>query len=578
MTCKVAKRDPSGLASWRRAASAGRGGGSDGKGPVRTAAIVLVALCLAALMTGVLSASAGAVPSDTVAKQIAGIPLSVYVGPRGQCQSSYTVNGQVEGNFYPGGGNEFLAPFSPVGDCGFFLAFPEGAGQPTNLVSKTFGFSGTAGPSMSNVYTPVSQSDVSGDGSAANPFLQTTVFKVVDSGAKEDAQITETTTYVNGAPQFSSKYDVKNTSGSPLFFRAMYAGDLYVNGDDHGVGVLLGGPPRFIGGQNASSGVLGGLQEEPLPALAWSSLEELSYPAVWTKVTGTVADEKAFEGKFELENVDNAVGVEWDQFRSTALASGKEASFSIVNRTQVPSGLGVSPATQTHPVGQTASVTVTAVDTAGTPYANRPLVYKIEGANPKTGSVTTNAGGQAVISYIGTAPGIDTMQMFLDLAGTGVQAPQDPAAAATVTWQPAPPTPSSSYKVQSIKANSDGTITIVFVPSQDGTATVEVTVPTGTISRNASLAKKKCKKNQVRIKGKCRPKTTVSGKVTAAGKGGVPLKITVKPSRKVKKALAKGKKVQLTAKLTYKSLLGGSPTVRSFHFTVKARKKTKKHR
>jgi len=539
---------------------------------------VLGALCLATLAAGVLSASARAVPSDTVAKQIAGTPLSVYVGPRGQCQSSYTVNGQVEGNFYPGGGNEILAPFSPVGDCGFFLAFPEGPGQPTNLVSKTFGFTGTAGPSMSNIYTPVSQSAVGGDGSAANPFVQTTVFKVVDSGPKEDAQITETTSYVNGAPQFSSKYEVKNTSGSPLFFRAMYAGDLYVNGDDHGVAVLLGGPPRFIGGQNATSGVLGGLQEEPLPAQPWSSLEELSYPAVWTKVTGKVADEKAFEDKIELENVDNAVGVEWDQFRSTGLASGQETSFSIVNRTQIPSGLGVSPATQAHQAGQSASVTVTAVDTAGTPYANRPLVYKIEGANPKTGSVTTNAGGQAAISYTGTAPGIDTMQMFLDLAGTGVQASQDPAAAATVTWEPAPPTPSSSYRIQSIKANSDGTLTIVFVPVQDGIATVEVTVPTGTISRSASIAKKKnCRKNQVRIKRKCRRKTTVSGKVTAAGKAGVALKITVKPSRKVRKALAKGKKLQLTAKLTYKSLLDASPTVRSFHFTVKA-KNSKKHR
>jgi hypothetical protein len=104
-----------------------------------------------------------------------------------------------------------------------------------------------------------------------------------------------------------------------------------------------------------------------------------------------------------------------------------------------------------------------------------------------------------------------------------------------------------------------------------------VTVPTATISRNASIAKaKKCKKNQIKIHGKCRPKTSVSGKVTAKGKAGVPLKITVKPSSKVKKALAKGKKVQLTAKLTYKSVLGGTPVVKTYHFTVKAKKKKKK--
>jgi hypothetical protein len=537
---------------------------------------VTVLMLILGIVASLPAASWAFEPSDTTATTIPGSPMTVYVGPRGQCQSSYLVNGKANGNFFPGG-EPYV--FSPVGDCGFFLAFPAGSGQPASLVNKTFGFKGNAGPNPEpeDVYTPLTQSGVTGNGSAATPFSQTTVFNVVDSAKKEDALITETTTYVNGAPQFNSTYAVKNTSGSTLYFRAMYAGDLFVNGADQGVGVFLGGPPPFIGGQNTASGVLGGLLEEPLPALQWSSYEELAYPDVWSKVLNTVEEATAFNKGIEPNNVDNAVGVEWDQFRTTGLASNKEATFSIVNRTQVPTGLGVSPATQAHTVGQTATVTVTALDTGGAPYANRPLVYSITGANPKTGSVTTNAAGQATISYVGTAAGSDTMQMFLDLAGTGVPTAQDPAATATIGWAPAPPTPTGSYTVRSIKANSDGTITIVFVPVQEGTATVEVTVPTATISRNASIAKaKKCKKNQIKIHGKCRPKTSVSGKVTAKGKAGVPLKITVKPSSKVKKALAKGKKVQLTAKLTYKSVLGGTPTVKTYHFTVKAKKKKKK--
>jgi hypothetical protein len=545
--------------------------------PKRSIAITCTALTLImGIVAGLPAAGLAFEPSDTTAATIPGSPMSVYVGPRGQCQSSYLVNGKANGNFFPGG-EPYV--FSPVGDCGFFLAFPAGSGQPTSLVNKTFGFKGNAGPNpeAEETYTPLTQSEVTGNGSAATPFSQTTVFKVVDSAKKEDALITETTTYVNGAAQFNSTYTVKNTSSSTLYFRAMYAGDLFVNGADQGIGVFLGGPPPFIGGQNTASGVLGGLQENPLPALQWSAYEELAYPDVWSKVLDTVEEATAFKAGIEPNNVDNAVGVEWDQFRTTGLASGKEASFSIINRTQVPSGLGVSPATQAHTVGQTATVTVTALDTGGTPYANRPLVYSIGGVNPKNGSVTTNSAGQATISYVGTAVGSDTMQMFLDLAGTGTQTAQDPAATATIGWTPAPPTPSGSYTVQSIKANSDGTITILFVPVQEGTATVEVTVPTATISRNASLAKaKKCKKNQIKIHGKCRPKTSVSGKVSAKGKAGVPLKITVKPSSKVKKALAKGKKVQLTAKLTYKSVLGGAPVVKTYHFTVKAKKKRKK--
>jgi hypothetical protein len=222
---------------------------------------------------------------------------------------------------------------------------------------------------------------------------------------------------------------------------------------------------------------------------------------------------------------------------------------------------------------------VTATDNVGTPYASRSLVYSIGGANPKSGSVTTDASGVATISYVGAAAGLDTIQMFLDLAGTGVRATQDPSAAAQITWAPPPPVPTSTYKVQSIHANADGTITIVFVPTQSGAATLEVTVPTGTISRKEALAakKKKCKRGQIKIKGKCRPKTTVSGRVSAAGVGGVPLALTVKSSGKVKRALKKGRTVVLTATLTYQSALGGAPAVQVFHFTIKAKRKKHHH-
>jgi hypothetical protein len=143
---------------------------------------------------------------------------------------------------------------------------------------------------------------------------------------------------------------------------------------------------------------------------------------------------------------------------------------------------------------------------------------------------------------------------------------------------PPPPTPNSSYKIQSIHANSDGTITIVLVPTQGGTATLEVTVPTATIARKEAIAArrhraKKCRRGQVKIKGKCRPKTTVSGKVSATGVAGVPLTLTVAPSGNVRKALLKGKNVHLTATLSYKSALGGAPTVQTYNVTVKGKRR-----
>jgi hypothetical protein len=534
-----------------------------------------VAACLGALAVSGLALAGGAgAQTDSTAVTIPGNPLTVDIGPLGECQSSYLVNGEVAGNFYLGS--------NVVGDCGFFLAFPTaGTGQPVPLKNKTFGFNGAAGPSLANIYTPVSQSPVTGAGTEASPYTQTTVFNVEDEAKTIYAVITETTTYVNGAPQFTSTYTVKNNSSSKIYFRAIYAGDLFVNGNDRGIGVFLGGPPRFIGGQNTGSGVIGGFQE----VTPWSAWQEAywsnpeGFPGIasgdngiWRDVEETDEQLNAFNDTIEPMELDNGAGVEWDQYRTEGLEKGHEASFTIINRTQIPSLLQFSPASQTLTQGQTETVNVTAVDTANQPYAGKNLRYTVTGANPQTGSVVLNGAGQAQISYVGNNAGADSIQMYVDLGNTGTQTTADPSGTATVTFLPKPPTPNSSYVIQSIKANSNGTVTITFVPAQGGTATVEVTVPTATISRRAAAARKKCKHGQIKIKGKCRPATTLSGKLSATGVAGVPLSLTVKPSGKVTSALKKGRTVTLTARLTYRSALGGAPTVQVFHITVKPKK------
>jgi hypothetical protein len=538
------------------------------------------------LSLGVAGASAGSVT-------LPGGPLNVSIGSLGQCESSY-----------PNIGNNFFPPNGGEGDCGFFLAFPKVTGQATNLEGKVFGFAGSAGPRLggSNEYTFIEQGPISGAGTVGDPYSEATKYKV-SVASKDYAVITDVTSYVNGEAQFTSTYTVENVTGkaapaaeaTSLFFHAIIAGDLFVANDDHGTGVFLGGPPKFIGGRNPNTGTLGGFIEA---TPAWTNYQEGYWDGpeifgsedptdqgIWNAVRIAAASTGGvFNDTIDPALIDNGAGASWDDHLEVGkgLAPGHTASYSIINRSQVPTTLGVQPVSQTLSVGQTATVKVTATDNVGTPYSGRPLVYSIGGANPKSGSVTTDSSGVATISYVGTAAGLDTMQMFLDLAGTGAQATQDPASTAQITWAPlppTPPTPNSGYRVQSIHANSDGTITIVFVPVQDGTATVEVTVPTATISRNAAIAakRKKCKRSQIRIKGKCRPKVTLSGKITASGKAGVALKLTVKPSSKVRKALKKGKTVQLTAKLIYKSKLGGKPVTQIFHVTVKAPKKKKRH-
>ncbi len=140
-----------------------------------------------------------------------------------------------------------------------------------------------------------------------------------------------------------------------------------------------------------------------------------------------------------------------------------------------------------------------------------------------------------------------------------------------------PPTPNSAYTIKSIVVNSNGTVTITFVPVDSGEATLVVTVPTASIASTTAVAAKakKCKHDQVKIKGKCLPINTVSGKTSAHGTAGVELKLKVNLSSKVKALLHKGKTVHVTATLTYKSSLGGKATVHTYHLTIKGVKKKK---
>ncbi len=290
------------------------------RGLARARGRTRVALCGAGAMT--LFALAAAIPpgasaqSDSTAVTIPGAPMTVYVGPRGECQSSYTIAGQVAGNYYFGP--------NPVGDCGFFLAFPKEVGvkkNPVSLAGKTFGFEGQAGPRGLEEYEPGPQSPVTGNGSTATPYSQTTTFFVKPEATKL-AEVTETTTYINGQPQFTSTYSVKNIGGNKFYARALYAGDLYVNGNDLGIGVFGGGPPRFIGGQNTNSGVVGGFVE----ASPWANWQEAYWSepfgglsegdnGIWHDIEHSFEPEGAtvFNNTIEPQEVDNGAGVEFAQ-------------------------------------------------------------------------------------------------------------------------------------------------------------------------------------------------------------------------------------------------------------------------
>ncbi len=205
-----------------------------------------------------------------------------------------------------------------------------------------------------------------------------------------------------------------------------------------------------------------------------------------------------------------------------------------------------------------------------------PAVVPEPGGIPQNNPVIVGTGGgNAEIAYEsnpGTGP-----QVFLESINYAALYAADnppPSVKPPTPPPPPPPPPSSEFKVEAIVTSSGGTITITIVVTQPGEASLTVTISTSTLAHSAAVdAKaKKCKHGQIKLKGKCVSATTVVGKTSANATAGVPLKLTVNLSSKIKALLKKGKTVHLTGTLTFQSALGGKPTTHTYNLTVKGHK------
>ncbi|WP_028057471.1 Ig-like domain-containing protein [Candidatus Solirubrobacter pratensis] len=358
---------------------------------------------------------------------IAGTPLTVHVGDHGQLQAFRA--GEASGFFY--------RPSSQLGDAGFFLAFP--GTQPLSLATKVFGFDGAAGPDAPPLtpYTTFSKSAATGAGTPDAPFKQVTVYDVPAA-----ARITQTTSYVNGAQEFTVRWDVKNISGSPLRYKALAAADFYFEGSDRGTGVFTQGPPRFIGGTNADTGRSGGFVEVP-SAPAWTHYQALEYggnvaiPDVWDdkiEVAGA-STSPTFDDTVEGQPTDNAGGVEWDDtLTGDALAPNATKTYSLVVRSALPAALQFDKTNAGAPQRTPIAFIATAKDTSGQPFTGKPLRFSITGANPLSSAATIDAAGNAVITDPGTNAGADTIVAFVDLNGDGARQDNEPQASTLATF------------------------------------------------------------------------------------------------------------------------------------------------
>jgi hypothetical protein len=510
----------------------------------------LVAAVTAALTLGALAAASA--PAATTA--LGGSPLNVYVGDLGQLQAFRA--GQPNGIFY--------RPSSLEGDAGFFIADRDN--------SLVYGFDGNAGPFGLTSYTAGTQTGPTGSGSAADPLKLVTTYAVTGRYA-----ITQTTTYINGSQQFRIRWDVTAVGGT-RHFKALAAADFYFEGSDKGTGIFTQGPPRFIGGTNADTGNSGGFEEVPATS-AWSAYQALPFgndpTEVWGKVEDAAASDPAsFDNTVVGEQVDNAGGVEWDQYRlggtPGSLANGATATFELVARNAVPSALQMNPTNAGSPQGVPINFTVTAFDTNGQPYANRTIRYQIVGANAGSGQATTNAVGAAVLTDPGTNAGADTVIAFLDFNNNGTREAVEPQASALGTFIDNI-RPSCKVKVSGDRpggSGGEGKPLVITVNCGEGaTVTVKTSLQPASAASRAAVVDKKKRKKKVTVKLKTRKVVVTAGKA---------FKVSYKIPNSVRRRYA-GKTMRITTTITARDLAGNTSTAKATRTVKFAKYKKKKH-
>ena len=443
--------------------------------------------CLPAALLGAALSALLAAPALAASVSLGGSPLNVTVGDQGQLQAfrlDRTNPADPPGIFYH--------PTRELGDAGFFLAFPSGG------PGGVWGFNGSAGPALTNLYTStgagLGQDAVTGAGTATSPLTQVSRYAV-----GSQVKITQTTTYVNGAQEFRVHWDVQNTSGAALTYKAIAAADFFFEGDDAGTGIFTQGPPRFIGGTNVDSGSSGGFVEA---SPAWSHYQALNYPSVWTKIEGAAMTTDPVWDDTVLDHPDdNAGGVEWD---NQTLADNATQAYDLVIRSAVPSALQLNPTNAGSRQGVPVSITATAVDSNGQPYAGKTLRYTIAGPNATTGSATLNAAGSAVITDPGANAGTDDVTVFVDFNGDGVREPVEPQATALATFVDAVP-PTCTIKVSGTLpgGGASGKPLVISVSCGEGaTVTVATTLTPPSRSSHAASAARKHKPKKIKLKTK----------------------------------------------------------------------------
>ena len=240
----------------------------------------LAALAVAATLAAASSAAGATCPGQC--QTLASSPLTVKASADTAMQVYYA--GDTAGQVYN--------PSSDHGNSGTYVA----------AAGRLFGPQGNA------AYTEVSQSGVSGNGSAGAPFTVVTVVDLPGAGLR----LTETVRLVAGQPYFRIDRRLTNLAAVPITASVFAYADLYLRGSDRGFGYFEPNA-RAIGGQTPN----GDFFQIFVPITPAAHYEEGSFSTVFSRINGVATGGPPLADTLlpppdPANIVDNGAALQWD--------------------------------------------------------------------------------------------------------------------------------------------------------------------------------------------------------------------------------------------------------------------------
>ena len=249
-------------------------------------------------------------------------PLThVWIGNELSCQAQHVTDGTT---------HEFYPPGTIPGDCGTFIAMGG------TLYAPDFAnHGGTATGQLGTyvVFTPISQTPVTGTGTSADPFKVVTVVNVATTGLR----IQQTDAYVIGEESYRTDTMIINNGEGPASGILFRAADAFLQGSDSGYGFteVFGGNRNAVGCSANPNNTPPGRIEEWVPLTDNNNFYEAFYGEIWHWI-GTKVAFPNLCGCTTLQ--DNGAGISWN----FSIPAGGTATYSHFT-TFSPTGVVATP-------------------------------------------------------------------------------------------------------------------------------------------------------------------------------------------------------------------------------------------